>query len=215
MAIVENPLIGETRGSLGNTVFSKQFGKNTLRTKPLHFKEGKTPGQELSREKFKILIPLLKQVLGFINAAYAGTVEGMNPHNRVMSINVNNSFVANTSTIDPSLFVLCDNEGSFVENVVLNSTAANTITATFDSNAQNDEEGTDPVKAYGFYVDGNEIWKFDQTAIRSTGTITLSRADMAGKEIAVYFECLDRVNLINGEAKHVIKYVGKIVTRNA
>jgi hypothetical protein len=38
---------------------------------------------------------------------------------------------------------------------------------------------------------------------------------MAGKEIAVYFECLDRVNLINGEAKHVIKYVGKIVMRNA
>jgi hypothetical protein len=210
MAIVENPLIGEAHGKLGNVVFSKQFGKNTLRTKPLTVKIGRTPGQELSREKFKVLIPLLKPVLRFINAAYAGTVQGMNPHNRVMSINTNKCFTGNTASIDPSLFVLCDNEGSFVENVVLSSNAANTITAIFDSHVQNAEEGPDPVKAYGFYVAGNAIWKFEQSAIRSTGTITLTRGDMSGKEIAVYFECFDRINLVNGNPKYIIKYVGTI-----
>jgi hypothetical protein len=215
MAIVENPLIGETRGSLGNAVFSVQFGKNTLRTKSLKARVGRTPGQELSRERFKILIPLLKPILRFINAAYAGTVQGMNPHNRVMSINTKNCFINDTSSIDPSRFVFCENDGSFVDNFVLSSTVENTITGTFDSNAQNADEDADPVSAYGFDVDGNKIWKFDESAIRSTGTLTLTRSDMSGKEIAVYMECLDRVNLINGEPRHVIKYVGKIVTRKS
>jgi hypothetical protein len=87
---------------------------------------------------------------------------------------------------------------------------ANTITATFDSNAQNDDEGKDPVKAYGLDVEGTNIWQFPQSSIRNTGTITLTRPDMSGLIIAVYFECLDRVNLLMDKPKHVIKYVGTI-----
>jgi hypothetical protein len=33
---------------------------------------------------------------------------------------------------------------------------------------------------------------------------------MSGLDIAVYFECLDRVNLIEGKPKHVIKNVGTV-----
>ncbi len=107
--------------------------------------------------------------------------------------------------------MLCDNDGSFVENVVLSSTAVNTITGIFDSNAQNADEDDDSVMAYGFYAEGNKILRFDQTAVRSTGVVTLTKSDMSGKEIAVYLECLDRVNLLNGKPKQVIKYVGTVV----
>jgi len=48
--------------------------------------------------------------------------------------------------------VLCENDGSFVGNVILRSKEADTITATFDSNAQNEDEGNDVVNAYGFDV---------------------------------------------------------------
>jgi hypothetical protein len=71
-------------------------------------------------------------------------------------------------------------------------------------------EGADPVKAYGFDVSGSNIWAFDQEAIRSSGTITLTHRGMSGLQIAVYFECLDRVNLLMGKPKHVIKYVGTV-----
>ena len=210
MAIVQNPLIGDARGSLGNTVFSKQFGKNTLRTKPINPKVGRSPGQQLTRERFNLLLPLLRQVLRFINDAYAGSVVGMSTHNRVMSLNMNNCFAEGTASIEPGLFVLCEHDGSFVENVVLSSTTENTITATFTSNAQNADEEGDPVIAYGFDVEGNKIWKFDQIAIRNSGTITLSKTLISGLNIAVYFECLDRVKLLNDKPKHVIKYVGSI-----
>jgi hypothetical protein len=135
---------------------------------------------------------------GFGNSAY----------NRVMGINIKRCFADRTYTIYPGLFVLCDNEGSFVNNVVLTSSVANTKTGTFNSNAQNDDEGKDPVKAYGFYAEGNEIWQFDQSTDRSSGTINITRPDISGLNIAVYFECLDRLNLVNGNPKHIIKYVG-------
>jgi hypothetical protein len=130
-------------------------------------------------------------------------------------LNNDHCFIRGTASVDPSLFVLCDNNGSFVDNVVLSSTSADTITGTFNSNAQNAEEEDDPVMAYGFYAEGYKIWQFEQIAIRKTGRIELSHPDMSAHDIAVYFECLDRVNLVNGNPRHVIKYVGKIVTHNS
>jgi hypothetical protein len=210
MAIVENPKIGRTKGSVGNVVFFTRNGQNIIRTKPLEVKNPKTPAQEFTKGRFKKLIVVLHQVLDYINAAYAGSVEGMSTHNRVMSINKKNCFFEGTTSIDPSLFVFCENDGSFVDNVVLASVDAETIRGTFDSNAQNAEEEEDPVRAYGFHAEGDKIWQFEQSAIRKTGTILLTKPEISGLEIAVYFECMDRVNLLMGKPKHVIKYVGTV-----
>ncbi len=210
MAIVENPKIGRARNKLGRTVFFTQWGKNVLRSKPITVKNPKTPAQVKQRMKFKKLMKLLHQVLNYINEAYDDSVPGKSAHSHVMSINLKNCFVENTTSIDPSRFVLCDNDGSFVDNVVLTSTSANTINGTFDSNAQNDEECDDTVKAYGFYAAKNKIWQYQQSATRINGTITLTRPKISGLDIAVYFECLDRINLLKGNPKHVIKYVGMV-----
>jgi hypothetical protein len=210
MAIVENPEIGKARGCVGNVMFTSHYEKNVLRTKPWSYKDAKTPAQLINRERHKKLMLLLRQVLYYINVAYAGSVQGMSTHNRVMSINLKSCFIANTPDIDPGIFVLCDNDGSFVDNVVLTSTVANTITAAFNSNAQNADEAADLVRAYGFHVEENKIWLFDQFATRSTGSITLTRPEMSGLNIAVYFECLDRINLLMDKPKHVIKYVGTV-----
>jgi hypothetical protein len=210
MAILQNPLIGRARRKLGNTVFQTLYGQNILKSKPLTVKNPKTPAQVLVRDRWSKLTKLIKQVTNYINTAYAGSVQGMTVFAYVSGINAKNCFIDNSSDIDPTLLKLCDHDGSFVDNVVLTSTVANTITGTFNSRAQNVDEGTDPVKAYGFYADGNQIWQFDQTAVRNTGTITLTRPGMSAINIAVYFECLDRLSLINNKPKHVIKYVGTI-----
>lgn len=208
MAIIEKYIPPKERKKLGNLIFMVRYGKYILRSKPVD----RSPGMIASSFQLTKLGKLIKQVLNSINTAYAGTVfgNGMNAFNCVISINKKHCFIGNTDTIDPSLLVLCENEGSFVGDVTLISTVLNTITGTFDSNAQNDEEGCDVVKAYGFDVKNNKIWQFDPEAIRSTGTITVTHPDMSGLNIAVYLECLDRVNLLNGRVKHVIKYVGTV-----
>jgi hypothetical protein len=212
MAIIEHLPPPEDRKDMGNVeCYTDKFGRNIMRSKPLD----RSPGMIISSLRQSKLGKLMKQVVNNINTAYAGSVQGngMNAWNRVMSINRKHCFVGDTDGIDPSSLVLCDNDGSFVDNVVLTSTDANTITGTFDSNAQNADEGADLVKAYGFNVKGNKIWQFDQAAIRSTGTITLTQPQMSGLKIAVYFECLDRVHLLMDKPKHVIKYVGTLTVQ--
>ena len=209
MAIIENPIPRKDRKNLGYVEFyTDKFGHHILRTKPFY----RTPAQKAYCLGFKRLSNVLSQVTDPINEAYAGSVKEVSPFNHNMAINTKSCLVGKNYAIDPSLLVLCDNDGSFVANVVLTSTVANTITVTFDSDAQNADEDKDPVKAYGFNVKGKKIWQFDQAATRSTGTITLTRPQMSGLNIAIYLECLDRVNLLNGNPKHVIKYVGTVLT---
>jgi hypothetical protein len=210
MAIIENFLTGKDRKNLGNLECYILHGKYILKSKPLKVKDPKTPAQLAHRLRFKKVALLFKQIKNFIYAAYAGSLNGSDAHNRFISINVRNCFIPNTSSIDASFLVICDNDGSFVNNVILTSTALNTITGTFNSNAQNPEEGDDPVRAYGFCADRNKIWRFDQEATRSSGIITLTQPDISALNIAVYFECLDRVSSFNGNPKHVIKYVGTV-----
>ncbi len=210
MAIIENFLTKKDRKDMGNVSFYVCRGKYILRSKPLKTKRKRTPAEKINSMRLKKLVLLVKQILKYINAASPGKRQGKCAFRRFMSINLKKCFVKNTYTIEPSLLVLCDNEGSFVANVILNSTVKNKITGTFDSNAQIDDEGEDSVKAYGFDADNNKIWLFDQAAIRKTGTITLTHSEMSAMNIAVYFECLDRVNLLNDNPMHIIKYVGNV-----
>jgi hypothetical protein len=210
MAIIENPVIGKASGTIGNTVLYTLCGQNIWRTKAFNPKNPKTPGQLAVRGRFKELQDLIRPVLVYINQAYADSRTDMSPYNHIMSINNPHCFISDTNEIDPAKFVLCENDGSFVANIVLTSTVADTITVTFDSNAQNDDEDSDPVKAFGLDISGNKIWKFEQESVRSTGTITLTQPEMSGLDIAVYLECLDRVNLLMDKPKHVIKYVGTL-----
>lgn len=207
MAIIEHFIPRKDMKDMGNVQIIKRWGKYVLRTKPY---DPKTPAEQANRMRFKKLALLVHQVKDCIDLAYAGLIHSVGhcAYNCVLGINMKHCFVNNTSTINPRLFVLCDNDGSFVTDVVLSSTVENTITGTFNSNTQNADENADPVKAYGFYADGNQIWQFDQSATRSSGTIILIKPEISRLAIAVYFECLDRINLINGNPKHIIKYVG-------
>ncbi len=195
---------------MGNIEYYERYGKHIIRSKPLPGERCKTPGQQMTLERVKILASLYSQVPECIKTAYAGLEMGMSAYRHTLLLNNNKCFIEKTGLINPSLYMLCNNDGSFVDNVVLSSTSAGAITGTFNSNTQNVEEEGDPVRAYGFYAEGYKIWQFEQIAIRNTGRIDLLYPDISTHDIAVYFECLDRGNLINGEPKHVIKYVGTV-----
>jgi len=62
MAIVQNPITGRTRNKFGTAVFSKQFGLNTMRTKPEGMKNPNTPAQATQRSKFLTVVYLIRQV---------------------------------------------------------------------------------------------------------------------------------------------------------
>lgn len=61
MAIVQNPIIGRASGSVGNVVFQTQYGKNTLRSKPIFVKPNDTPLRILWRSKMKAITTVVSR----------------------------------------------------------------------------------------------------------------------------------------------------------
>ena len=70
MAIVQNPITGRTKNKFANAVFSKQFGKNTMRSKALEVKNPNTPPQKNQRSKFKLMVHEGRKLLTLLRTAF-------------------------------------------------------------------------------------------------------------------------------------------------
>ena len=90
MAIVQNPITGRTKKKFGSAVFSKQFGKNTMRTKPIEVHNPKTLPQRQQRSKFTLMIELSRMLLSFIRTGFKQGAVGMSQFNVFMKSNITN-----------------------------------------------------------------------------------------------------------------------------
>ncbi len=95
MAIVQNPITGRTRGKFASAVFSKQFGKNTMRSKPISVKNPRTKLQRKQRSKFAIMVELARKFLSFIRLGFKQSAIGMSEFNAFVQTNI---FIAISGT---------------------------------------------------------------------------------------------------------------------
>ncbi len=174
MAIVQNPITGRSRKKFGTAVFSKQYGKNTMRAKPLDVKNPKTVGQVKQRNKFSIVVEMIRQVLPLINEVYAGSLKKMSPYNKVTSINVKNAFVGEPPVLDHSKVVLCHFNGSSVNNVTLTGVADQVMDVTWDPNTNEQEELDTPLTFVLFNCSSNLGIIFRDVALRSAGAVSVN-----------------------------------------
>ncbi len=88
MAIVQNPITGRSKKKFGTAVFSKQFGKNTMRTKPIEVSNPKTLAQRQQRSKFTVMVALSRMFLAFIRVGFKQVAIGMSQFNMFMKTNI-------------------------------------------------------------------------------------------------------------------------------
>mgnify|MGYP000962095823 FL=1 len=88
MAIVQNPITGRTKKKFASAVFSKQFGKNTMRSKPIEVSNPKTLKQRQQRAKFSLMVELSRSFLGFIRLGFKQFASGMSEFNAFMKSNI-------------------------------------------------------------------------------------------------------------------------------
>ena len=174
MAIVQNPITGRSRKKFGTAVFSKQYGKNTMRAKPLDVKNPKTVGQVKQQNKFSIVVEMIRQVLPLINEVYAGSLKRMSPYNKVTSINVKTAFVGEPPVLDHTKVVLCDFNGSTVNNVTLIGQVDQVMDITWDPNTNEQEELDTPLTIVLFNCSTNLGIIFRDVALRSAGVASVS-----------------------------------------
>lgn len=90
MAIVQNPITGRSRGKFATAVFSKQFGKNTMRSKAIQVSNPRTQLQREQRSKFSLMVELSRMFLPFLKTSFKQAAVGMSQFNMFMKINIQN-----------------------------------------------------------------------------------------------------------------------------
>jgi hypothetical protein len=207
MAIVQNPITGRTRKMFGTAVFSKQFGQNTMRTKPSGMKNPNTIGQSTQRTKFSTIVGLIRQVLPLINSVYAGVVKNMSPFNKIVSINVKNAFTGDPPVLDHTKVILCDFEGSTVSNVTLAAQPNQVMDIAWEPNTTNSDELSTPLTLILINCVTNKVMMFPDVDIRSAGSTTITApADWVGNQTALHVLTVDYSQIVAGNPKGIIKY---------
>ncbi|PKP53660.1 MAG: hypothetical protein CVT92_02760 [Bacteroidetes bacterium HGW-Bacteroidetes-1] len=187
MAIVQNPITGRTRKKFGTAVFSKHYEQNTMRSRPKQVSNPRTEGQVLQRSKFAKIVDLIRQVLPFVNEAYATKLKNMSPFNKIVSINSKTVFFEGTSDIDYSKVQFCDNTGSTVSEVEWSCEDNQAINLAWNPNTVDPLELDSPVGMILVNTTQNKAIHLKNIALRSeASTIITAPIEWVGDVVAVY-----------------------------
>ena len=153
MAIVQNPITGRTKKKFGSAVFSKQFGKNTMRTKPIEVHNPKTLPQRQQRSKFTLMIELSRMLLSFIRTGFKQGAVGMSQFNVFMKSNITNVItgIYPTYAIDFTKLLVTKGTLTGADGGAAAAVAAHKVDIIWDDNSGNgDALATD--KAMGLII---------------------------------------------------------------
>lgn len=189
MAIVQNPIIGRSKGSFGNAVFSKWKGKNTLRSKALEVANPQTDLQMKQRAKFAILVALFRQMAAVLKTGFREMAVGMSEFNAFQSANLKNNFLGWSGSQWVADFgALVVSKGSLdatsiAANTVTNASAA--VTVTFNSTPAGNQSAADTIYCVVMQENGDKYAVL--SGARSAGTLTGSLSEAASTGDTFYF----------------------------
>lgn len=207
MAIVQNPITGRTRKVFGTAVFSKQWGKNTMRTKALDVKNPRTEGQVKQRTKFSTIVALVKEVLPLINEVYAKSLKTMSPFNKITSINVKNAFVGEPPELDHTKVVLCNFMGSTVKNVTLVGQVDQVMDITWDPGTTDADELASLLTFVLFNCSINQAVTYRDVVARSVGLVSVTAPEEWVDDMtALHIMTTDYNQILANEPKRILKY---------
>jgi len=150
MAIVQNPVIGRAYGSVGGIVFSKIFGKNTMRSKPLGVKYSKSDTQVIQRNKFTVAVELGRSILGTIRYGFQQMAVGKSAFNAFISYTTKNATTVTEleAAIDYTKIVVADGTLEGVIGLTATAVTLNKVDLDWtDNSGQGDALATD-ISAY-------------------------------------------------------------------
>ena len=207
MAIVQNPITGRTKKTFGTAVFSKQWGKNTMRAKALEVKNPRTEGQVKQRTKFTTIVDLVRQVLPLINEVYAGSLTNMSPYNKVTSINVKNAFEGEPPELDHTKVVLCDFVGSTVKNVNLIGEIDQVMDITWDPGTTDVDELASLLTFVLFNCITNQAVIYRDAAARGDGLASITAPEEWVDDMtALHVMTTDFNQVLANAPKRILKY---------
>jgi hypothetical protein len=197
-AIVQNPVTGRTRKKMANVVFSRIFGKNTMRAKPLSVANPRSDGQVSQRGKFSLCVQSLRYCIGFLQVGYKHAASGMSAFNKAVMDNFH-TIVTGTYpslTVDWSLAVLAKGSLTGASNPLATGPAGHKVTFTWDNNTgEGDAQASDIAMLIAIDPISKNSTTSMTSVLRSAGTADLVvPAKSIGHSVYCYIAFKDALN---------------------
>jgi len=195
MAIVQNPITGRSKKKFGTAVFSKQFGKNTMRTKPIEVKNPKTLKQKQQRSKFSLMVELSRMMLGFIRIGFKQVAIGMSAFNMFMKNNIKDVItgVYPAYTIDFTKLIVTKGTLTGADAGTATAVAGHKVTIGWtDNSGTGDALATDKAMQLIINYDKRQVAIDTTTKTRTDATNQITvPPSWVGDEVYVYLAFMD------------------------
>lgn len=96
MALVQNPIIGKTSGSVGNVTFTGWKGKNVMKTKAENSYSNPTQTQLNNNAKFAVLVAFYRTISSIVSSGFKASAVGKSEYNAFMQENPYSDTVSGT-----------------------------------------------------------------------------------------------------------------------
>lgn len=195
MAVVQNTLIGKTRGSVGNATFTTWKGLNVLKSKAVTVANPRSLGQVSQRAKLTLIVMVYREISSVIKRGFKSGAVNQSEYNAFTSQNI----VSATST-DGEGRASLETENLLISKGSMGSTQIDSITAIDGSNTINVGWLSSPLPIGGAGTDSPLIAVYNETqnvwgAYNGNGTRTDEEAEFSMTE---NFESGDLVSVYLG-----------------
>lgn len=177
MAVVQNPLIGTSRGKVGGSVFTKQFGRNVLKSKPLSVANPNSNKQKDQRVSLAQTVALYRSISAVINQTFKSQAVGMSAFNAFTSKAKLNAFTYNQDgnpVFKPGSLLISKGTISPVAATGKEITIpAKSVSVTFPTTLSDASQASTDKAVIGLYNATSGVLRASVTsALRSAGTAT-------------------------------------------
>lgn len=176
MAVIQNPLIGRSKGKMGNAIFTKMYEKNVLRSKPIEVHNPRTAKQMKQRGLFKATTSLASQLLCVIRDGYS-EVKNMSGYNAFTKDNLGKSVIRENEdiVINWEDLVIAKGTAGAVRSVESTPAGENGLKITWSfEEGLCDGSGDDIVNVIAIEKETGNVGLISNTAIREDKEVTIT-----------------------------------------
>ena len=189
MAVLQNPLIGRARKSIGAVTFSTWRGLNVGRTKPVNVRQSNSAASLLAQDKFKFASQFVSKIRTFLPLAYNFGIQKTSPFSD--AVRYYRQFVKDNLEFDfPAMVGTSYGTGNTTapsDTITLDGTTGLIVTQHDDGEDPRffTEESTHSFIVY--QVNGNVLGVYNNIAKGDEYPVSLvyKRAPTTGKEIKI------------------------------
>lgn len=179
MAVVQNPIIGRARGKFGNAVFTTQFGKNVLKTKPLTVADAQSDSQVERRNAITQIVAIFRAISTATKQGFKSLAVGMSAYNAFSSYNLKEAFTYSGTTpatlVPASLLISKGTIEKVVIATLVGTDSSADVVFTFPTTVVGAGQSATDLAIIVVWNATLDIWEGEiSSAARSTGTATLT-----------------------------------------